>query len=379
MRLRAYFRMMAAAASILTQAAVPSPAWADGEEDPNLDQLVDANQPLAGAVKTLDSGHVDLGPRFIDGRWTLLIHDDAAKQDRTASSVWRHPDRTPIQVLDQAAMTVPADPAYAFVGAAPGEPVWVVPQTQNPAVVWLGWNTQDPGVMAAIDRGVTLSLAAVQGPGTLTVYLQSGSFGEPQLLFDSRTTEPQSVWVDVNTHTHANWVFTAPGVYLAKLTVAADLIDGSQVTDTQVVRFAVGTATSPTAALDATWRDVSDDGGPVPQDAPATTAPGNGRIDSHGGGGTAGGDPEADSRADRAAIDEREDGTRASEIRFRPIALVAIVALVGILAAGAVAGAMRQRRTKASALASALAGSGNRTGGGAGGAGSVTSTPEIDP
>lgn len=266
------------AALALTVVAAPVAAFGQGE-DPNLDQSLDDLAVVHGE-RTLDTGHVDMGPKFVDGQWTFLIHDDVAKADANATSVWRYPDETAFHVLDQAELSVPDDPAYAFVGADPGATVWVVPQTQNPEVVWLGWNTQDPEVMQTIDRGITLSLTGAQGPGVVTTYLQSGSFGEPQLLWDSRIPDAQPIWVDVNTHTHANWVFTEPGVYLLQLEATADLRDGSTVSDTQVVRFAVGTDTAPADALAEAW-----DGAAAPApgdgadaedtalDGPATAAP----------------------------------------------------------------------------------------------------------
>ena len=108
-----------------------------------------------------------------------------------------------------------------------------------------------------------------EGPGVVTVYLQSWTFGAPQLLWESRRSDPQPVWVDVNTHTHANWVFTRPGVYLVRLQVDADLRDGTHRSDTRIVRFAVGSATSPADALAATWQ------GPAQTAlaSPAATAP----------------------------------------------------------------------------------------------------------
>lgn len=259
-----------AAALALALLAVPTAALAQAEDDPNLGQTLDPGMQVATGERVLDAGHVDMGPKFVDGRWTFMIHDDVAKADAGATSVWRYPDQTAFHVLDQAAQAVPDDPAYAFVGAEPGQSVWVVPQTQNADVVWLGWNTQDPEVMQTIDRGVTLSLTEAQGPGTVTTYLQSGSFGEPQVLFDSRVAEPQAVWVDVNTHTHANWVFAEPGVYLLQIEATADLIDGTSVSDTQVLRFAVGTATSPGEALAASWEGapVADAAAPPAEQAP---------------------------------------------------------------------------------------------------------------
>ncbi|MDR1212886.1 MAG: choice-of-anchor M domain-containing protein [Propionibacteriaceae bacterium] len=255
-------RLSLGAGLALAGLAAPA-AWAD--DDPNLDQTIDQTLAVVRGDRVLTTGHVDLGPKFVDGVWTFLIHDDLARADAASASVWRYPDQTVLHVLDQARLTVPDDPAYAFVGAAPGSSVWVVPQTQNPAVVWLGWNTQDPEVMRAIDRGVTLSLTGLVGPGTVTTYLQSGSFGEPQLLWDSRVDQPQPIWVDVNTHTHANWVFTAPGVYLIQLEAAADLVDGTTVSDRQVIRFVVGSDQDPAAALAATWNGAAATPDPTPE------------------------------------------------------------------------------------------------------------------
>ena len=184
---------------------VPTAARAEGADDPDLDQTL-TDLAIVHGERVLDAGHVDMGPKLDDGQWRFLIHDDVARADANATSVWRYPAETVMRVLDEAELTVPDDPAYSFLGADPGATVWVVPQTQNPDVVWLGWNTQDPEVMSSIDRGITLSLAGAQGPGVVSVYLQSGSFGEPQVLWDSRTEGAQPVWVDMNTHTHANWV-----------------------------------------------------------------------------------------------------------------------------------------------------------------------------
>jgi surface-anchored protein len=238
---------------------------------------------------------------------------------------------------EAATLTVPDDDAYSFVGAAPGETVWVVPQTQNPDVVWVGWNTQDPEVMAVIDRGVTLSLTGVQGPGTMTTYLQSGSFGAPQILWDSRVSDPQPIWVDVNTHTHANWVFTEPGVYLVRIEAAADLLDGTSVADTQVIRFAIGEAASTAEALAAEW-DVGDAGEPG---GVAAGEAGAGEAGAAGAGEAAAGDageanaagaaPPSDApSSDTGGTEAPASGTEAwTPILIGVIALVAVGLVVG--------------------------------------------------
>jgi surface-anchored protein len=226
--------------------------------DDRLDQRIDRRQAIASDRVTIAAGHVDVGPRFVDGRWTVMVHDDGATSGTGGRGRWRHPERTVLRVGDAARQTVPDDPAYRFLHAPAGSDVWVVPQTRSPRVVWVGWNTQDPTVMERIDRGVTMTLTAVEGPGELVVFQQSGDFSAPQRLWDS-TAAPRAIWVDVNTHTHANWVFTKPGVHLVRVRVAAELVDGTTVSDTRALRFAVGTRTSAAAAFAAVDRAAGDD------------------------------------------------------------------------------------------------------------------------
>lgn len=243
---RALTRVLAIFALAAAPLVAADAALAD--DDP-LNQTLSSDEPVATGEATLAAGHVDFGPRFVDGAWRLMIHDDAARSDPGGTSVWRHPEQTVLKVGDAARLTVPDDDAYDFLGQPTGTEVYVIPQTQNPDVVWAGWNTQDPEVMSRVDRGATFTLDSVTGPGDVVTYLQSGNFGAPTMLWDSRSAEAQPVWVDVNTHTHANWVFTRPGVYLASFTVSADLVDGTTVSDTRALRFAVGDAASVPEAL----------------------------------------------------------------------------------------------------------------------------------
>lgn len=328
--------LLATAALLVPQAVAAQPAV-----DPNLDQTLSSDLQIVHGDHVLGTGHVDLGPKFDEGQWRFLVHDDAAKADANGTSVWRYPAEAVVHLVDEGRLTVPDDPQYDFLGAEAGSDVWVVPQTQNPAVVWLGWNTQDPEVMARIDRGVTLSLTGVQGPGIVTVYLQSGSFGEPELLWDSRVTEPQSIWVNVNTHTHANWVFTQPGVYLLELTASAELIDGTSVSDTQLLRFAVGTATSPDEARAAEWAGA----------ASGTEAP---PVDD---GGTGGDGTAQDSAAGETGGDGGNGAAEpdAAEQTLETVLVAAIVVVAGALLVGFSLVLVRGARARRQALAAPAA------------------------
>jgi surface-anchored protein len=259
-------RLRRASATALASLLLLHVAGATAQE---LDQTIDADQPVLTDAAELVRGHVDIGPRFEPDGWQLLIHDDL-EHDGEGSSAWRLPERTVLRIGDAAALQVPEGDDYAFLGVEGGAEVHVVPQTQDPEVVWLGWNTQDPEVMATIDRGVTLSLVGVEGPGELLVFLQSGSFEEPDVIWDSRTPEVQPAWIPVNTHAHANWVFTEPGTYLVRFDVTADLVDGSTVSDTADLRFAVGDAADGDEVLEATFTTDA----PEPEDETATAGDG---------------------------------------------------------------------------------------------------------
>ena len=223
--------------------ADPSPAAASSrpsgdnlsKEQKALQQTLSPEQPVGTGRTEISSGHVDMGPRFTDGKFQLMIHDDHA-----ATPIWRSVDDVLYRGSDAALRQVPDDDRYSFVGAQPGEQVYVIPQTETKGVVWPGWTTQDPGLVQKTPRGVTLTLEQVQGPGQFTLYLENGNFSKPQVLWDSSKHEPQDIWVEKNTHTHANWVFTKPGAYLLKVTARAELADGSVVSDTRFMKFAIG-------------------------------------------------------------------------------------------------------------------------------------------
>ena len=224
--------------------AATSPATsATPSADPALEQNVAANEPTSQTPAVIEAGHVDLGPRLIGGKLTVSLRDDSA-----ASPVWRDPNKTVLRVRDGALIQVPQGEDYKFL--ADSKRVYVLPQTQKTQLVWLGWNTQDPAVTKLIQGGVNMRIEQVKGPGRSWLILQEGTFGKPKVLADSAASA-QDIWVDTNTHVHANWIFSKPGIYLVKVSFKATGVDGKTYQATTTLRFAVGDATSTTNALKA--------------------------------------------------------------------------------------------------------------------------------
>lgn len=254
-------RLLAALAAVAL--LVPAAAGAaHADEDDALKQKIDPNQAQGTGQVVLDAGHVDVGPTLNTGEWRIQIHDDTG-----VPKFWRSLDDVVLQVNDRAIQQVPEGEAYAFLGQEPGSDAWIIPQVQKPDVIWAGWNTQEPNVLDTLNRGVTLRMLGVEGPGDLTVYLQTGNFGDVLVLYSTRQPFPQESWIEVNTHTHANWVFSQPGIYLVEVEFAGQLISGETVSARDTLRFSVGDRTDPKTAFGMTISDtaVADPASPTEQ------------------------------------------------------------------------------------------------------------------
>ena len=279
---RATAAIAAATLGLLLPTAFPVAAHAEtepptGDNNGGLNQVIDPNQQQATDRVVLDAGHIDIGPTLSTGEWSVQIHDDTS-----IPRFWRMPKDVAIKVNDQAKLAVPDDSNYSFLGAEPGTEMYVVPQTQKQDVIWTGWNTQEPMVLDQVDLGVTMSITAFDGPGDLSVYLQSGNFGAPEVLYTTREALPQSTWIELNTHTHANWVFSKPGTYRVQLQFEADLRDGTHVSASDTLRFSVGDATDPEEAFAAAPLEQGADAG-APAGANGQDAAGEDAAGDEGG------------------------------------------------------------------------------------------------
>ena len=323
--------------AFLVIAGAPS-SVADPSPDPDLAQSVAAHEEWSNEATEISVGHVDLGPRLIDGQWRAGLRHDA-----DGGAVWRDPNQTVLRVSDAAIMTAPDSADYPFLADVAGKPVHVIPQTQNPSVVWLGWNTQDPAVTATIDRGLTMRVGPVSGPGRAWLFLQSGTFGKPLLLADSGAA-PGDVWIDSGTHVHANWAFSAPGTYTATVTFLGTTTAGEAVSASTTLRFAVGDAASASEAL--------------AQSAPATSSAAATSGSSAQGAGSSGSAPSGGApQGTGSEVSNPGASASSSEGGLPDWAFIAIiaVALLSVLIIGAlvVARSRRSRAEQAAAIAEA--------------------------
>ena len=162
------------------------------------------------------------------------------KDDTSGSSVYRDPANTILQVKPEAQQVLP-DPsgAFAFLGAG-GSTVWLLPQVQNPALLWPGASTERIGSGVLAGGNVTWTVQAGSGPGGFHVF-QNGAFGTPQVWFTSGSAFPQSKQLSVGSHAHFNWAFGGTGTYTVVMRADATLTGGTPVTSGPVAyTFRVG-------------------------------------------------------------------------------------------------------------------------------------------
>jgi len=172
------------------------------------------------------------------------------------------PEDVLLAVKDSALMSIPK----GYPGTPKG---YVLPITQNPDLLWPGWETFD--VKRNGFSEVKINVRDVKGPGKVHLFTQNSFAGTKALLDGGSTALPGTITVKEPSHVHANWVFTKPGRY--EMTVDATSVRyGKTVkTATHTYTWAVGskaiaeakscTAASDTAATPAADQSAGDTGG----------------------------------------------------------------------------------------------------------------------
>lgn len=191
-------------------------------------------------VQVLSTGHVDAVEVSLSGNSLRL----QIKDDTTTPSTFRNPASTILQAKPGAAPTgaqlsVPSNPAYAFLGS-PGAATWILPEVNNPNLLWPGLSTERIAAGVLQGNQVQLRLDGVTGPGTFHLY-NVDAFGQPVVRFASTGAFPQTLNVGVNTHAHYSWAFSATGTYTMTFRATATRTNGTPVTSGPVAyTFRVG-------------------------------------------------------------------------------------------------------------------------------------------
>jgi surface-anchored protein len=177
---------------------------------------------LQADVTTLSQGHFDLGLEFDNGELEWHVHAHA-------TGVEYHPEDVLLQVLPQAQTFVPNDPRFSFLGTF-GEPVWILPQVENPNLLALGIGAEEVAEGIFVNDRLRVSLDAVEGPGHFFLYTVDG-FGNPTVRMNTRDgADPALDFIEMQAGFHGdfNWAFTQPGMYQLTFTGSGTLANGNE-------------------------------------------------------------------------------------------------------------------------------------------------------
>jgi surface-anchored protein len=186
-----------------------------------LEALEDRAVPDSTFFQLFTTQHVDLAFDLIGGTWEL--------SSEAGDGIDFAPHQTLQYVHPEAAAVRPAGSQWDFIGTGAGQPFYLLPQNQNPNLLFLGAAAEEtptgtfasyvepdprPNTPLALPW-ITLRLVDVRGPGHFSAW-QSGQFGQTTVWMSSAQNgiDPTDKLLMLEGgHAHYNWAFTAPGFY----------------------------------------------------------------------------------------------------------------------------------------------------------------------
>ncbi|MGE3312325.1 MAG: choice-of-anchor M domain-containing protein [Limisphaerales bacterium] len=194
-------------------------------------------------------GDTDIGVALEDDQFHLHVHHEA-------TDIECEPHHALLHVAPLASRKVPDAPAFAFLGP-PGAPTWILPESENPKLLFLGLAAEEIGQGILTANQLQLALKSVDGPGHLALYTVDG-FGTPQVHWNSGDglSDLDTFTLQTGGHQHVNWAFTAPGSYRVGLQASGTLVSGNRAITSEVAVYHFEVV-SPEVELTLVRRDAS--------------------------------------------------------------------------------------------------------------------------
>jgi hypothetical protein len=193
--------------------------------------------------ETIDIWHTDLDLPFAACRWAPLVSHDAPSSPPGGTPFSL--DEALIYVNTNARFILPSiPPGFEFIGAEANQPFWILPQTQDPDVLYLGiaaetmspadiadlalWNPGDPRGGADVEnKWIRVALLDVRGPAGGEVSSWQASGGPPTVFMstvEGGIDESDAFYLLAGGHNHLNWGFTQPGRYEVDLQLTSFIV-----------------------------------------------------------------------------------------------------------------------------------------------------------
>lgn len=192
----------------------------------------------------LDGVHTDLRMNFVAGVWTNQARADlqfgTPNVGGSSNPTIVDFDEALLMVNPACLITLPGSlnaSIFSFLGKAPGERLWSLPQSQQAGVLWPGVSTESiaSGTFAAftptgdpraaahaewlrlelvdfrIPDGAVFAMYSIDAMPTVFWDSIDGVNGPNETAHGNNVSD--TFWITVGSHAHMNWTFTQPGHY----------------------------------------------------------------------------------------------------------------------------------------------------------------------
>lgn len=174
------------------------------------------------------SGELDLEVGYENGSWELGWHDHASDTGYAPADVIA-------RFLPASLVNRPASPAFDFLGVGAGQPVYVLPQVQNPAILYPGIAAEEIESGVFDNDQVFLEIVGLRGPGDFSIW-GTDAFGQPNVLLATSLGQNGPLVLLAGSHEHFNWALSQPGLYELDL-VAYGFVNGRRVESERATFF----------------------------------------------------------------------------------------------------------------------------------------------
>jgi surface-anchored protein len=221
--------------SIFVFTAIASPVWAEdkctlissdvttfyfGIETP----LPDVNHPI-----TIDFFHTDMEVAFTQAGWDIAVSSDDPDSSLGENTI--APEDALLYGNVNSRIVLSSIPnGFEFIGAKPGQTLWVLPQTEGSGALPLGlcaeeadisrlcdWDPNDSRGADTVDKWFEVKIVAVRGPADANFSMWQVDGVNPPVVFVSTAeggiADDDVFYISAGSHTHLNWGFTKSGLY----------------------------------------------------------------------------------------------------------------------------------------------------------------------
>lgn len=195
-------------------------------------QALPAHEGHSHGLSSYTAGHSDIGVGWHDGELEIHFHIDEGSIFNGATlteSVEPDPDETLIIVSDAAKQTATAAIATG-AGVAEGTPLWILPASNNPALPFLGFATEElnPADWNSDIHFKVKDVHSPSGSGHFSIYQSDGLGGFDFLAATALggLTEDDKLSLPAGAHDHYFIAFSEPGLW--EVTIQAEGEHGTE-------------------------------------------------------------------------------------------------------------------------------------------------------